>query len=94
MKTLQFVSETLLQRQDKVEEGRLAVLSEVVQSSVRAANDPKSTRSKSQWLARVRTSVEAIIAPDDLTWMDDDNSLSRNQYATRALADISRRFKR
>lgn len=46
------------------------------------------------WRRGIRTVVQAIIEPDDLAWMDDDESLSDAQYIARALSDIETRFDR
>lgn len=56
--------------------------------------DVKPAHGRIQWMSRVRASVERIIAPDSVDWMEDDTSMSRNSYMTRALSDIRSRFER
>ncbi|KZT05577.1 uncharacterized protein LAESUDRAFT_655532 [Laetiporus sulphureus 93-53] len=47
-----------------------------------------------QWKATVRTGVQAIVEPDELAWMEDDDSPSDAQYIARALQDIEARYGR
>lgn len=46
----------------------------------------------SDWRQRVRDLVNDIIAPDALEWMDDDETLTDEAYARRALIDMQARF--
>lgn len=63
---------------------------------ITATEDPdvKPAHGKAQWMSHVRVLVEKIIAPDSVDWMEDDTSMSRNSYITRALSDIRSRFER
>lgn len=66
----------------------------VLEAIRHASPDVKPAHGKVQWMSRVRTLVERIIAPDPVDWMEDDTSMSRNSYVTRALSDIRSRFER
>ena len=46
------------------------------------------------WRIRVRTIVQAIIEPDEISWMDDDESMSDTQYIARAFSEVENRFER
>ncbi|KAH8096675.1 hypothetical protein BXZ70DRAFT_1032531, partial [Cristinia sonorae] len=46
------------------------------------------------WRTRIRTIVQAIVEPDEVAWMDDDETLSDMQYITRALTEVENRFDR
>lgn len=46
------------------------------------------------WRRDVKTVTQAIVEPDDLPWMDDDESLSDTHYISRAITDIETRFER
>ena len=46
------------------------------------------------WRTEVKSIVQAIVEPDELSWMDDDESLSDVQYMERAFNDIEVRFQR
>lgn len=65
-----------------------------VRDTAAGAQDTKPAHGRVQWMSRVRVFVERIIAPDSVDWMDDDTSMSRNSYMTRALSDIRSRFER
>ena len=67
---------------------------EAIRRTTPEAPDVKPAHGKVQWMSRVRILVERIIAPDSVDWMEDDTSMSRGSYMTRALSDISRRFER
>ena len=56
--------------------------------------DVKPAHGKVQWMSRVRVLVERVIAPDSVGWMEDDSSMSKSSYMTRALSDIRNRFER
>lgn len=92
--TLLMIFETLEQQKDRRDQDRVAALLEIVQSNMHAINDREVIRKKPQWLLKVRSIVEIIVAPEQLAWMDDENTMSRNQYAIRALSDIGNRSKR
>jgi len=61
--------------------------------SDRAADEPRA-REVSLWRQHVRTSTQEIIAPDQITWMDEDEGLTDDQFAQRAVDDIKERFGR
>lgn len=44
------------------------------------------------WRQRVRDAVQAIISPDILAWMDDDDTSSESQICQRSLCEIKFRF--
>ena len=44
------------------------------------------------WQQRVRDTVQAIISPDILAWMDDDYASSESQICQRSLYEIKFRF--
>ncbi|KAI0092138.1 hypothetical protein BDY19DRAFT_928481 [Irpex rosettiformis] len=46
------------------------------------------------WRDRLRAITQAIIEPDDLGWMDDDESTSDTSYMSRAITDIDARFEK
>ena len=46
------------------------------------------------WRGALRTITQAIVEPDDLKWMDDDESASDALFANRAIIDIETRFER
>lgn len=94
MTTLLLLYEMLQQQKDQQNEERVAALLEVVQRSMHGVNERESTRRKPQWLIKVRAIVEFIVAPDRLSWVDDGISMSRNQYAIRALTEIGNRNKK
>ncbi|OBZ70466.1 Serine/threonine-protein kinase atr [Grifola frondosa] len=50
--------------------------------------------STSEWHNLVRASVQAIVEPYELAWMDDGDSLSDLQYIARAFDEIETRFDR
>ena len=43
---------------------------------------------------KIRAAVAEIIAPDEITWMEDDDMIAMDVYAERALQDIRNRFER
>jgi len=67
---------------------------EAIQRATPEAQEVKPAHGKVQWMSRVRLLVERIIAPDSVDWMEDDTSMSRNSYVTRALSDIRSRFEK
>lgn len=67
---------------------------EAIRHTAPDAPDTKPAHGRVQWMSSVRESVERIIAPDSVDWMEDDTSMSRNSYVTRALSDIRDRFER
>jgi serine/threonine-protein kinase ATR len=46
------------------------------------------------WRKSLKEVTRAIVEPDDITWMDDDETLSDAHYITRAVTDIERRCER
>ncbi|KAI0080860.1 hypothetical protein K474DRAFT_1682349 [Panus rudis PR-1116 ss-1] len=52
----------------------------------------KTDKASKDWRATVKKIVQSIVEPDDLNWMDDDESLTDAQYIHRALQDIESRF--
>ncbi|KAI0700624.1 hypothetical protein BC835DRAFT_1404834 [Cytidiella melzeri] len=46
------------------------------------------------WRGSVRAVTQAIVEPDDLAWMDDDETLNDTHYLARAVTDIATRFER
>jgi hypothetical protein len=46
------------------------------------------------WRLRVRTSLEEILVPDDISWMEDDATIPGEGYTRRVLDDIRDRFER
>ena len=46
------------------------------------------------WREDVRKITQAVVEPDRLAWMDDDETMSDITYVSRALADIDSRFER
>ena len=73
---------------------RMGRLLEAIRHITPDAPDVKPAHGKVLWMSRVRALVEGIIAPDSADWMEDDTSMSRNSYTTRALSDIRNRFER
>ena len=73
---------------------RIGRVLEAIRGTARDAPDTKPVHGRVQWMSRVRALVEKIIAPDSVDWMEDDTSMSRNSYMTRALSDIRKRFER
>lgn len=73
---------------------RIGRVLEAIRPGAPDAPDVKPAHGRVQWMSRVRAFVERIIAPDSIDWMEDDTSMSRNSYMTRALSDIRRRFDR
>lgn len=74
--------------------GRIGRVVEVIRRIVPEAPDVKPAHGKAQWMSQVRSLVEKIVAPDSVDWMEDDTSMSRNSYTTRALSDVRSRFER
>ena len=74
--------------------GMIEKVLEAIRHIASEAPDVKPAHGKVQWMSRVRVLVERIIAPDSVDWMEDDTSMSRNSYMTRALSDIRHRFER
>jgi hypothetical protein len=74
--------------------GMIGRVVEVIRRTAPEAPDVKPAHGKVQWMSHVRALVEKIIAPDSVDWMEDDTSMSKNSYITRALSDIRSRFER
>lgn len=47
-----------------------------------------------QYRRDVRNIVQRIVQPEDLNWMDDDEGITDEQFAERAVGDIRHRFER
>ncbi|TCD67266.1 serine/threonine-protein kinase M1 [Steccherinum ochraceum] len=63
-------------------------------SSVSADAEMKVEPAPHPWRNRVRIIVQAIVEPDEISWMDDDESLSDSQYISRACNEVENRFDR
>jgi len=74
--------------------GRIGRVLEAIRHTALEAPDVKPAHGRVQWMSRVRGLVERIIAPDSVDWMEDDTSMSRNSFMTRALSDIRSRYER
>jgi len=74
--------------------GRVERVLEAIRHTTSETPGVKPSHGKVQWMSRVRVLVERIIAPDSVDWMEDDTSMSRNSYISRALSDIRNRFER
>ena len=74
--------------------GRIGRIMEVIRRIAPEAQDVKTGHGKALWMSQVRALVEKIIVPDSINWMEDDTSMSKNSYITRALSDIRNRFER
>jgi len=74
--------------------GRIGRVLEAIRHTDSESPDVKPANGRVQWMSRVRALVERIIAPDSVDWMEDDTSMSRNSYMTRALSDIRSRYER
>lgn len=74
--------------------GRIGRVVEVIRRATPEAPDVKPVHGKVQWMSHVRALVEKIISPESVDWMEDDTSMSRSSYITRALSDIRSRFER
>lgn len=53
-----------------------------------------SAAEKQQWRQSIREVVQALTQPYEVSWMDDDDSLSDAQYISRALNEVDSRFER
>jgi len=73
---------------------RIGRVLEAIRDTAIDGPDVKPAHGRVQWMSRVRVLVERIIAPDSVGWMEDDTSMSRNSYISRALSDIRTRFER
>ena len=62
--------------------------------SVHGESDADVSANEDSWRRSLRTITQLIVEPDDLTWMDDDESTSDTQYISRALSDIENRLAR
>jgi|ERR1700685_2929408 hypothetical protein len=64
-----------------------------------ALKDPQSSGDAEQpplgfWQVTIRQSVQDIVDPAEITWMEGDDHLSNGQFAERALDEIKERFTR
>lgn len=55
--------------------------------------DPDAARAL-KWRDEIRESVQEIIYPITISWMDDDGAMSEGDYAQRAVDDVKARFER
>ncbi|KAJ7462055.1 hypothetical protein FB451DRAFT_1043857 [Mycena latifolia] len=55
--------------------------------------EPDTTRGI-EWRLQIRESIQEIIFPITISWMDDDETMSEGDYAQRALDDVKARFER
>lgn len=78
----------------RITTGRIGKVLEAIQHTTSETPDVKPALGKVQWMSRVKVLVERIIAPDSVDWMEDDTSIPKNSYMTRALSDIQNRFER
>jgi len=46
------------------------------------------------WRLRVKTSLGEILVPDDISWMEDDDTMTDQEYTKRILDDLCDRFER
>lgn len=94
--TLQALEDRLHRLRDnpRIVTGRIGRILEAIRSTAAEAPEVDPAHGKAQWMSRVRILVERIIAPDSVDWMEDDTSMSKNSYTTRALHDIHERFER
>ena len=46
------------------------------------------------WRSHVKSIVQALVEPDQVEWMEDDESSTDTQYISRALNEIEERFKK
>ncbi|KAJ3556801.1 hypothetical protein NM688_g1817 [Phlebia brevispora] len=78
-------------------------LTQVIQRKIASLRSNMGTTGASQgssategrrWREGVQSVVQAIIEPDEVAWMDDDDSLSDVQYISRALGEVEGRFAR
>ncbi|KAJ6560264.1 hypothetical protein B0H19DRAFT_1146990 [Mycena capillaripes] len=56
--------------------------------------EPGSAAVALKWHEEIRESVQEVIYPITISWMDDDEAMSEGDYAQRALDDIKARFER
>jgi serine/threonine-protein kinase ATR len=47
-----------------------------------------------KWHEEIRESVQQIIYPITISWMDDDETMSEADYAQRAVDDVKARFEK
>jgi hypothetical protein len=51
-----------------------------------------STMEETSWKLGVKVSMNEIIAPETITWMDSEETMTIDQYAQCAMDDIKERF--
>lgn len=71
---------------------RIESLAAAVSSADSMAVDPVTPIPS--WRDRVRDVTQAIVEPDRLGWMDDDETLNDLAFSSRALSEIDSRFER
>jgi serine/threonine-protein kinase ATR len=73
----------------------IAARLDVLNLSTTPSDGDKNNDSLSlSWRKSLKEVTRAIVEPDDITWMDDDETLSDAHYITRAVTDIERRCER
>lgn len=65
---------------------------EIIQTNTVARLENSSGSGANPWRRQVKLSVEEIIFPGPITWMDDDGSIPDDQYIKRVFDDIRNRF--
>jgi hypothetical protein len=76
-----------------------------VNERLRSLRSPKSPLSDSktseepstnsiEWRTRINAQLNALVAPHDVSWMDDEVLLTDDQYTSRALSELRERFTR
>lgn len=56
------------------------------------AEQKEPSGARTTWRKKVKETLESIIAPDEVAWMDDDSSTTDSQYAWRAIGDLNTSF--
>lgn len=56
--------------------------------------EPGPERAAVKWREQTRESVQELIFPITISWMDDGETMSEEGYAQRALDDVKARFER
>jgi hypothetical protein len=59
-----------------------------------AGNPDKRFGKTNEWRSDVKTVLQEILVPDIVSWMDDDETLSNDEYTRRVLNDLRHRFER
>ncbi|KAJ7688699.1 hypothetical protein B0H17DRAFT_938064 [Mycena rosella] len=59
-----------------------------------SSDKPEAKPETVKWRQQIRESVQEVIFPITIDWMDDDETMSEEDYAQRALDDVKARFER